>query len=73
MFKGVERWDLILMFVLIGAMMAFEILGLLSPRMVTVTQVVKNLIPMPVRIMLLSWLVWHLCVSDIIRQITPKT
>lgn len=72
MFSGVKRWDLVLMFSLMAAILVVELLGVFSPRLVTITQIVKATIPMPVRIMLCSWIFWHFVVSDIVKQLTPK-
>jgi membrane associated rhomboid family serine protease len=72
MFAGINRADLISMFILMGAIFALEMAGVFNPKLVTITQILKNFIPMPVRIMVLAWLVWHFMISDIIRQLTPK-
>lgn len=72
MFAGIRRWDLILMFSLMAAIFTIEMLGVFSPRMVTITQIIKDFIPIPVRIMLVSWLAWHFVASDIVRQLTPR-
>jgi hypothetical protein len=72
MFAGIKRWDLILMFALMAAIFTVEMLGVFNPRLVTITQIVKDFIPIPVRIMICSWLCWHFVVSDLFRQVTPK-
>lgn len=72
MFSGIRRWDLVLMLSLIAAIATVELLGVFSPRMVTITQLVKSWIPIPVRVMILAWLNWHMLYSDIVRQVTPK-
>lgn len=72
MFAGIKRWDLILMFALMAAIFVVEMLGVFNPRLVTITQIVKDFIPIPVRIMICSWICWHFVVSDIVRQVTPK-
>lgn len=72
MFSGIRRWDLVLMFVLMGAMFTVEMMGVFSPRLITITQIIKAYIPMPIRIMILAWLCWHFMLSDIVRQLTPK-
>jgi hypothetical protein len=73
MFSGIKRWDLVVMFCLMGALTVFEMLGVFSPRLITITQILKALVPMPVRIMVLAWLCWHFCFSDIIRAIQTGT
>lgn len=72
MFSNIRHWDLIIMFVLFAAIFTFEMLGVFSPKMITITQIIKDLVPMPCRIMILAWLCWHFCVSDIVKQLTPK-
>lgn len=72
MFAGIRRWDLVLMFVLLASVFTVEMLGVFSPRMVTVTQIIKAYLPMPLRIMVYSWLGWHFILSDLVRQISPK-
>lgn len=72
MFAGIRRWDLILMFVLMAAIFTVEMVGVFSPRMVTITQIVKAIIPLSIRFMLCAWVFYHFVVSDIVRQLTPK-
>lgn len=72
MFAGIRRWDLVLMFVLLASVFTVEMLGVFSPRMVTVTQIIKAYLPMPLRIMIYAWLGWHFILSDLVRQISPK-
>lgn len=69
---GIRRWDLVLMYALLGALFTFEMLGISSGKMITITQIIKAYIPLPVRIMLLAWLCWHFWWSDIVKQLTPK-
>jgi hypothetical protein len=71
LFAGIRRWDLITMFVILGVITTFELIGVFSPKMVTITQIIKATVPIPIRIMLCSWLTWHFVVSDIVKQITP--
>lgn len=72
MFSGIRRWDLVLMFVLLGAIFTVEMLGVFSPGMVTITQIIKAYVKMPLRFMVLAWLNWHFIVSDLVKQLTPK-
>jgi hypothetical protein len=60
------------MFVLLAAIFTFEMLGVFSPKMITITQIIKDLVPIPCRVMILAWLVWHFFLSDIVKQLTPK-
>jgi len=71
-FSGITRWDLVVMFVLLAAIFTFEMLGVFSPKMITITQIIKDLVPIPCRVMILAWLVWHFFLSDIVKQLTPK-
>lgn len=73
MFSGIKHWDLITMFVLLALLFVFEMLGVFSVRLITITQIVKSLVPMPCRIMLLAWLCWHFCVSDLVRALQTGT
>jgi hypothetical protein len=70
MFRNIQHWDLIVMFVLMGLMFVFEMLGVFSPRLVTITQLVKDFVPIPCRVMVLAWLVWHFFVSDLFPAIS---
>ncbi len=72
MFSGIRRWDLIAMFLLLALVFIFEMLGVFSPKMITITQIIKDFIPMPIRIMVCSWITWHFVVSDLVRQMTPR-
>jgi hypothetical protein len=67
-FAGVRRWDLIVMFTLLAAVLAFELLGIFSPRMVTITQIIKAALPMPLRFAVYAWLGWHFIVSDLFKK-----
>jgi hypothetical protein len=65
MFAGIQRWDLVLMFVLLAVIFIFEMLGVFSPQLVTITQIIKSLVPMPLRWMVIAWLFWHFIGSDL--------
>jgi hypothetical protein len=67
-FLGIQRWDLVLMYVLLGVIFTFEMLGVYVPHMVTITQIVKAYVRMPLRFMILAWLCWHFIVSDLVPQ-----
>lgn len=73
MFLGIQRWDLVIMFVLMGLMFTFEMLGVFSPHLVTVTQIIKSYIPMPLRWMIVAWLFWHFIGSDLWTVNTSAT
>ena len=73
MFSGVKPWDLAVMFVLLGSIFTFEMLGVFNTRFVTLTQIFKTFIPMPCRIMVCAWLVWHFVVSDLVTAIVDRT
>jgi hypothetical protein len=72
MFPQIRRWDLVVMFSLMAAMFTFELIGVSSTRMVTITQIIKAYTPMPIRIMVYSWLGWHFIISDLVKQIAPS-
>ncbi len=69
LFSSIRRWDLVIMLVILAVLGIFELLGVFSPRMVTVTQIVKAVVPMPVRFMVYAWFGWHFIVSDLVRQV----
>lgn len=72
LFSGIRRWDLIVMYALLGALFTFEMVGVFSTKMITITEIIKAYVPMPLRIMVLAWLCWHFWWSDIVKQLTPK-
>jgi hypothetical protein len=53
------------MFVVMGVIITFEMLGVFSPRMVTLTQIIKAYVAMPLRWMIIGWLFWHFIGSDL--------
>lgn len=65
MFAGITRWDLIVMYVLLATIFTFEMIGVFSPHMVTITQIIKSYVPMPLRWMIVAWLFWHFIGSDL--------
>lgn len=71
MFSGVKHWDLIVMFALFATIFIFEMLGVFSPKMITITQIIKDCVPIPCRVMILAWLVWHFLISDLMKQLKP--
>lgn len=71
MFSGIRHWDLIVMFVMLGLIFTFEMLGVFSPKMITITQIIKDFVPIPCRVMILAWLVWHFLISDLMKQLKP--
>lgn len=72
MFSGIKHWDLIVMFSLFAAVFVFELMGVFSPKMITITAIIKDFVPIPCRVMILSWLVWHFLISDLMKMLTPK-
>ncbi len=73
MFKGFAHWDLVTMLALMFVLTVFEFLGVFNARLVTITQIIKDFVPMPCRIMVCAWLCWHFVVSDIVRPFYPYT
>lgn len=73
MFSGIKAWDLAVMFVLLGTIFTFEMLGVFNAHFVTLTQIIKTFIPMPVRIMVTAWLGWHFVLSDLVTAIINRT
>lgn len=70
MFAGIRRWDLVVMFVLLALLFTFEMVGVYSTKMVTITQIIKAYTPMPVRVMVYAWLGWHFILSDLVREVS---
>jgi hypothetical protein len=71
MFSGIKHWDLIVMFALLATIFIFELLGVFNPKMITITAIIKDFVPIPCRVMVLAWLVWHFFISDIVKQLKP--
>jgi hypothetical protein len=46
-------------------------MGVFSPKLVTITQIIKAFVPIPCRVMVLAWLVWHFLISDLIAMLKP--
>ena len=65
MFTGIKHWDLITMSVLMGLIFIFEMMGVFSPRLVTITQITKDFVPMPCRWLIIGWVFWHFIGSDL--------
>jgi hypothetical protein len=68
LFPTVRRWDMVVMFLFLALVFTFEMLGVFSTRMITITQLVKAYIPMPCRIMVCAWLCWHFVLSDLVKM-----
>lgn len=47
LFSGIRRWDLIVMYALLGALFTFEMVGVFSTKMITITEIIKAYVPMP--------------------------
>lgn len=71
MFSGIKHWDLIVMFVLFGVIFTFELMGVFNSRFITITAIIKDFVPIPCRVMILAWLVWHFLISDLMKQLKP--
>lgn len=61
------RADVIVGFVLMGALTAWEIAGVADSRFLTITAWIKSWMPMALRIMIWAWLGWHFIASDLFR------
>jgi len=53
------RGDVISMFVLFGVIATLEFLGVFNRHFVTITYIIRGLIPVWLRWMILGWLTWH--------------
>ena len=61
------------MFVLLGSIFTFEMLGVFNTRFVTLTQIFKTFLPISCRLMFCAWLSWHFVGSDIVTAIVNRT
>lgn len=59
------RWDVILGIALMGALTAWEMIGVVNGKYLTITDWIKSWMPMALRIMILAWLCWHFVGSDL--------
>jgi len=62
-----KQVDFTLMLVLIGAIASLEMIGIFNARFVTITQIIKQYMPISVRLMIVVWLFWHFIVFDILQ------
>lgn len=51
----------------------FEMVGVFSPRLVTITQIIKSFMPMPCRIIMLAFLGRHFILSGLVRATQTGT
>lgn len=63
------RWDVILGFILMGALAAWEMAGVADSKLYTITAWLKSWMPMALRIMIWAWLGWHFILSDLVLQV----
>lgn len=63
------RWDVVVGLILMGSLTVWEIAGVADGRLLTITAWLKSWMPMPLRIMIWSWLGWHFILSDLVSQV----
>lgn len=57
------RWDLIAMCVALAVVFVFEMLGVFTDRYVTITAIIRQNVPMQVRLPIFGWLFFHFVLS----------
>lgn len=61
--KPYVRWDLIAMCVALAIVFGFEMLGVFTDRYVTVTALVRAVVPKWARAMICGWLCYHFLIQ----------
>ena len=61
------RWNVGLMLLLLGALAVLEIIGLADHRFITITQIIREFVPVSIRFATIAWLLWHFVIIDIIK------
>jgi hypothetical protein len=46
--------------------------GLISPRFLTFTEIIKTYISIRVRFAVLCWLLWHFCLVDLVDRLPAR-
>lgn len=62
--------DVILGLILMGALTAWEMAGVADNHLLTITAWIKTWMPIPLRIMIWSWLGWHFILSDLVNKVS---
>jgi hypothetical protein len=73
MFSGIRLWDLTVMLALLATIFAVEMVGVFNAHYITLTKIIKTFVPLPVRIMICFWVLWHFVGSDIVTAIINRT
>jgi len=55
------------MLLLLGALAVLEIIGLADHRFITITQIIREFVPVSIRFATIAWLLWHFVIIDIIK------
>ena len=53
------RWDVIAMCIALATVFVFEMMGVFSTKHITITELVREFMPMWMRAMILGWMCWH--------------
>lgn len=56
-------WNVAIWLVIIGAFAVFELIGVFSGKLATLTDLIRQWLPIWVRAMILGWLTWHFLMS----------
>jgi hypothetical protein len=57
------RWDVVAMCAALAVVFTFEMLGIFTDRYITITAIVRGVVPKWARAMLLGWLCYHFLVQ----------
>lgn len=57
------RWDVIALCVALAVVFVFEMLGVFTTRYVTITALVRQVVPLWARAMILGWLCYHFMIQ----------
>ena len=65
------RWDVVALLLTMGILAGLETLAVINGHYLTITDWIKSWMPMPIRIIILSWLWWHFVGSDLWPNYKP--
>lgn len=57
------RWDVVAMYLAMAVIFVFEMLGVFSPRYITITHIVREHVPLWARGMIIGWLFVHFLIQ----------
>jgi len=60
---GYPRVDVLSMLIVAGALAGLEFLGVFDKHFVTITALLRDAVPMWLRLPILAWLIYHFCMA----------